>query len=122
MPVSPAAGSWRCKNVVDFDSHIRNVMYPLPGVFRQTAPQQTPDVFRNVPRQKLPLRLPAEYGAKRFCNGTPRKWTSAGQHFVKHAAESPNIGPFIKLVCLSRGLFRTHSTRACLERLRVLFR
>ena len=79
------------RGVVQDEPGDRDVRDALPTFFRQASTDQRTNRRRHVGGQRRPVRLAFEDGGDRVRHGLARERGAAGQHFVEHAAERPDV-------------------------------
>ena len=82
----------------------------MPVIFGEATLKQQPNLCRRRRRQESEVRLIREHGSECLRHIFAPEQSPAGQHFVKHNAEGPNVGTPIDR--LAFGLLRRHVGRS----------
>ena len=96
------------------NSRVADVPEPALGILFETPLQQSPNAWRAFGRQRLPVRLALENRGDRVGDGVAGERRAAGEHFVEHAAERPDVRPPVER--LATRLFRAHVGRGAQDR------
>ena len=91
----PARGSNRRKRFFDFEPRVADVAQTAPGIFLETALEQSPDAHRRLRRQGGPIGLVFEDRRDRVGDSLAAKHPPGRQHLVQHGAESPDVGSLV---------------------------
>ncbi len=79
---------------IESDRHVANT---APAILDEAAYQQCADRFRRLGSQRLPVRFGLQHLRERIAHRRPGKGACAGQHFVEHAAEGPDVAALVGL-------------------------
>ena len=91
---------------INLDSDVPNVPEPLLRIFDEAPLQHTPNRRGRPHRKRRPVGLALENFRDGIGNRVTRKRDPAGEHFVEHAAERPDITSLIN--GLTARLLRAH--------------
>ena len=94
------------RRFLDLESRVRDVAHPPVAILLKAALQQRHHRRRCLPRQRLPVGFGLQDRAEDLDDRVAGKRRPAGQHFVEHAAERPDVGACVRGSRV--GLLRRH--------------
>ena len=94
---------------LDDATHGRHRLNPTISVLLQAALQELADSRRGLGRQSFPVRFVGEHGGNGVGCANAAKRPMAGEQFIEHAAERPDVGSMVHVPAAR--LLRAHVRR-----------